>query len=502
LHPMTTPQMVTYAWRQLARRAGIVHGGATGTGFEALGVAVQYAAPEQVQADSHNLIVVPCRAEAWQELLERNDRSLTWIEPDRLVPNGVHLPFSDSVPVLFWGDGYEDGRKSFAERREDGAVVFYADILAATLFMLSRWEEMVVPARDSHDRFPATASVAFRQGFLDRPIIDEYGLILQAWLKVLRPGWQPTTARFSVKLSHDIDMVRSHASLYSATRTCAGDLLKRRSLAKAVQTLCGFISPAHDPKYRGILDLAELSQRHGLVSAFYFMGAKAGPYDRGYDPSSTLVSKCMRDLTDRGHEIGFHAGYYTLDDPKRFAWEKSRVEEITGNGKMGGRQHCLRFRVPDTWRTWDEAGMAYDSTLGYADHEGFRCGTCHPFHPFDIERGRELNLTEVPLIAMDVTLRQYRSLTPEQAEKRILLLAERCRRVNGVFTLLWHNSSLQDEWEPWATAYNRVLRHLTSQSAHGLHGTGSYRKSEACSTTTILPRGDCRIASLMRRIEP
>jgi hypothetical protein len=459
--PYLNDVAVSYAWRELARRAGA--GGLCSYGRMVVigGLSLCYGSPEKIGPSGRNIIVAPCRADAWQELLERNDRTLHWIEPDRLVPNGTGLPFSDSIPVLFWGDGYEDGRKPFAERREDGAVIFYADILAAALFMLSRWEETAVPARDAHDRFPATASVAYKQGFLDRPIIDEYALILQAWLKVLLPGWQPTTTRFSMKLSHDVDTVRSHASLYSAVRACAGDLLKRRSLAKAVKTLCAFISPACDPTYRGILDLAELSQRHGLASAFYFMGAKAGPYDRGYDPSSRLVKRCMADLANRGHEIGFHGGYYTVDDPARFAWEKSRVEGAVSNGPMGGRQHCLRFRVPNTWRMWEEAGMAYDSTLSYADHEGFRCGTCHPFHPFDIERGRELNLTEVPLIVMDVTLRQYRSLTPEQAEKRILLLAGRCRRVNGVFTLLWHNSSLQDEWEPWATAYDRVLQRLT-----------------------------------------
>lgn len=457
LYPMTTSQMVTYAWRELARRAGIVHDEATATGFEALGVAVCYNSPEQVPTGGRSIIVVPCRAASWQELLERNDRGLHWIEPDRLVPSGVRLPLSDSVPVLFWGDGYEDGRKPFAERRENGAVVFYADIIAATLFMLSRWEETVVPIRDNHDRFPATASVACRQGFLDRPIIDEYGLILQTWLKVLLPDWIPERSSFTVKLSHDIDAVESCLDLRTLARTFAGDLLKRHSPRRAGQTLLSRVSPGRDLLYQGIMELAELSERHGLASAFYFMGASRGAHDSGYDPSSSTVIRCMEDLARRGHEIGFHAGYHTLDDPARFAWERSRVQAASNNDEMGGRQHYLRFRVPDTWRMWEQAGMSHDSTLGYAEQEGFRCGTCHPFHPFDIEHDRQLALTEVPLIVMDRTLRQYRGLTPEQGQERILALADRCRRVNGVFTMLWHNSSLRDEWEPWAAMYRRVL---------------------------------------------
>ena len=40
--------------------------------------------------------------------------------------------------------------------------------------MLSRYEELITKDRDQHNRFPATASVAFKAGFLDRPIVSEY----------------------------------------------------------------------------------------------------------------------------------------------------------------------------------------------------------------------------------------------------------------------------------------------------------------------------------------
>ena len=58
---------------------------------------------------------------------------------------------------------------------------------------------------------------------------------------------------------------------------------------------------------------------------------------------------------------------------------------------------------------------------------------------------------------MDGTLYQYRDLTPEQGQARILELARRCKQVGGTFTLLWHNSSLDGEWRPWAEVYRRVV---------------------------------------------
>jgi hypothetical protein len=151
-----------------------------------------------------------------------------------------------------------------------------------------------------------------------------------------------------------------------------------------------------------------------------------------------------------------------LGNPVQFHIEKQRMDVALGETRYGGRQHYLRFRAPDTWRHWEGAGLTYDSTLSFADHEGFRCGTCHPFQPFDLEADRVLDVWEIPLIVMEVTLKNYRYLTPEQAENRILTLARRCQVVNGTFTLLWHNSSLQGEWVPWEQMYRRLLPKLAA----------------------------------------
>jgi hypothetical protein len=463
---MLTPSAIHYCWQQLIQR--IDNRGVVQRGIQPQigGITFIYGAPDTVdRADAPAIVVVPCAPTAWHALIEQCRLHLPHAPLAQLLPPGARLPFAEPLPILFWGDGYEDGGKPFAEQWKNGTVVIYADILAATFFMLSRWEETVVPIRDQHGRFPATASVAHKQGFLDRPIVDEYALILQAWLQTLLPNWTPQTPRFSVKVSHDIDHVRQFRSLFRAGRVLAGDLLKRRSLHLAGRTLQSLIAsrakPDQDPYLRGVYDLADISEQHGLTSSFYFMTAQPGPYDAGYAADESL-RRCIDNLRQRKHEIGFHPGYCTPEDPDRFAAEKARMDALVGIDRYGGRQHYLRFRTPDTWRLWEQAGLTYDSTLSYADHEGFRCGTCHPYRPFDVEQDRQLDLLEIPLIVMDGTLKQYRKLTPEEGEERILALAKRCKQVNGVFTLLWHNTSLQGEWGPWAAMYHRVMPQLAA----------------------------------------
>lgn len=464
-----TPHAVAYAWRQLAQRAGITPVASSGTGFETLDIPVAYTQPNQLHFDRPGLIVIPCRPTGWGDLLARAPHTLTWLPIKEILPSAASTPLDQPLPILFWGEGAEAGQKPFAEVAPSGSVIFHADLIATTFFMLSRWEETVVPIRDEHGRFPAMASVAYKQGFLDQPIVDQYALILSAWLKVLLPGWQPNPCRFTVKLSHDIDTVRVAASLPGVLKRVGGDLLKRRSLRQAWQTGLDFIwqtwAPERTSAFQGIYRLAELSRRYGLASAFYFMTANPGPPENDYELTSPLIKKCITDLYQQGFEIGFHPGYHTLNQPERLAAEKSRLDAVLGKTGYGGRQHCLRFQVPHTWRHWEQLGLAYDSTLTYADHEGFRCGTCHCFHPFDLEQDRQLNLKELPLIVMDVTLKRYRYLTPEQGQARIMELAWRCHQVNGTFTLLWHNSSLAGEWLPWAKIYQQVIKLLAELEA-------------------------------------
>jgi hypothetical protein len=381
------------------------------------------------------------------------------------VPRGAALPWSDSIPVLFWGEGAADGSTLFAKRLPDGSVLFLVDIISAVFFMLSRWEETVVPTRDEHERFPATASVAYKQSFLDRPVVDEYALILREWIKMLLPGWEPKLHPFSIKLSHDIDFMSRFPNSHAAFRRFGGDLLKRRSPGAAWRTVVDAtataLTPIHTSYYRGIHYLAELSRAYNLGNdVFYFMAAQPGPLNNDYDLASPPVRHCIDDLLEQGFEIGLHAGYYTLNDPELLATEKARLDDVIGKDQYGGRQHFLRFQTPDTWQHWERVGLEYDSTMAFASHEGFRCGTCHPFRPFDLNADRELKLWEWPLIVMDRTLRDHRKLSPELSEIRILELAQRCKRVEGTFTLLWHNSSLDWEWEPWRKVYERVVKAL------------------------------------------
>ncbi len=458
-----TPQAAAYAWRHLTRRAGLEH-----DRLEALGMTLVYASPDTVRPDRPAVVVAPCAPQAWDTLVQRSAHSLDWLLPQRVFPPREAAAHTERMPVLLWGQGAADGTRPFAEVRADGCLVFYADILAAAVFLLSRWEETDASAFDAHGRFPMEKSAAARHGFLDRPLVDEYALVLRAWLQHIQPGWQPKRRAFSVRLTHDIDHLRPFVSFSRGLLVLGADVLRRRSLRQAAHTAAQLREQAgalgSTAAARAVGELMELSTRAGLGGTYYFMAARPGRYQGGYDPAHPAARALIRAVQAQGFTLGLHPGYEAFLDPQRLAEEKTRLEAAAGEPLREVRAHFLRFRVPDTWRHFQEAGFTHDSSLGSSSLAGFRASTCHPYRPFDLERDAEMTLVERPLIVMDAALAAG-GRTPQAGCALALAMAERCRRVEGDFVLLWHNTSLIEEWTAWSAAYRELILRLADLQA-------------------------------------
>src|SRR3712207_9585471 len=93
--------------------------------------------------------------------------------------------------------------------------------------------------------------------------------------------------------------------------------------------------------------------------------------------------------------------------------EKEKLDTIISSKQYGCRQHYLRFSPNKTWKQHEQLKLKYDASLGYADRQGFRCGYCFPFKPYDIVRDEVLDVWEIPLIVMDVTRSEERRVGKE-----------------------------------------------------------------------------------------
>ncbi len=373
-----------------------------------------------------------------------------WMLPDAFCDTPR---VSSEVPVIYGQRIAEDSY--YGER--DGDIRLGVDIFGSALFMLTRYEEVVKSDRDEHHRFPATASLAYQEGFLDRPIINEYLEILWTCMKRLWPGLDRKQRQYRVVLSHDVDQpfsVIASSPVYVA-RNVMGDLIRRKDAGLALQRIQAYASRGTtreqlDPNatFDFIMDTSE---GHGLGSAFYFMAAKQrSRFDDGYPIGGGHIRRLLQSIATRGHEIGFHPSYDTFRDPMLARAElaglcKVMDEENIAHSPMGGRQHYLRWEVPLTWRIWDELGLAYDSSVGFPYDPGFRAGICYEYPVFDLLARAKLRLVERPLHFMDISM-LTEGCTDSETHRLIECLGAYrniCCRYNGDLCILWHNSNLR-----------------------------------------------------------
>lgn len=438
----------------------------------------------------------------WLELLleERYSVPVTLqIREDRWVMTLPHLDgcievmrtgtsFSGTtkdIPCSYWNAAGSGFRSPVAERlpapgvavlpeplvqsTQSGFQVNY-DFFSLAAWMMTRQEEVGCAIEDAHGRFPSSQSHAAQNGYLERPLVDEWFYVLRQLVMATWPGVVLRTLDARCLVSHDVDRP-SRAAFVPFPRflgSMISDVLKRRDLRSFLNAPAArFFSrdrlhPA-DP-VNTFSWLMSVSERHGLQSAFYFICGRTDPSkDAHYEPEHPAIRNLMREIHKRGHEIGLHPSYGTYCDASGLAAEAERLkricsEELIEQTVWGGRMHFLRWSHPTTLRAWVKAGMDYDSTLGYADVPGFRCGTCYEYPAFDTEADMVLPIRIRPLVAMECTVmaERYMGLGPtDAAREKFISLKDTCRAVGGNFTLLWHNSSFDCKQE--RAVYEDVL---------------------------------------------
>jgi hypothetical protein len=208
--------------------------------------------------------------------------------------------------------------------------------------------------------------------------------------------------------------------------------------------------------------LAGISKERGLHSAFFWKCSPRTRHDSGYPLNDPRIQRVIAELRAGDFELGVHPGYYTFHDRENLSREIAGLKSALHEDFPGGRQHYLRW-TPRTWLDWESCGLSYDSSVGFADHIGFRAGTSLPFRPWCWAENRELNLIEVPLILMDCTPVKYMRLKLQEGLERVRALAKRVEETGGLFTLLWHNTPLMDPaYDGW---YEGILSILDGAKA-------------------------------------
>ncbi|MCH2199215.1 MAG: polysaccharide deacetylase family protein [Flavobacteriales bacterium] len=361
-----------------------------------------------------------------------NQRGISEFEPE--------MTTWDDLPALF---------------PTQGEIPF--DVFSAVFFLASRYEEYLPYKGDQHGRFQAEESFAHKNGFLDRPLIDEWVLKLK---DTLNTRFQSSLELAPYSFTTTIDVDSAYAYRYKGLMRTLGGFAKdvvatdSQNLKDRFNTI--FLRK-HDP-FDTYDELHEIHQKYNVDVIYFFLLADYGLNDKGVSYKSRHLQQLVRRLGDY-YTIGIHPGYQSNRETHRFETELGRLATISRRDIEHSRQHFLMLKFPETYRRLLSNRIKEDHTMGYASLPGFRASTSRSFPFYDLEHESITALELHPFAVMDATLNMYQERTPEDASKVITTLAQKVKAVSGQFRILWHNESLSEKWgwEGWKGVYERAI---------------------------------------------
>lgn len=339
----------------------------------------------------------------------------------------------------------------------DGSCDIGFDIFAAVFYMVSRYEEYLPFQPDKHGRFKASDSLAFKNNFLQYPVVNIWIKHFKNTLAEKFPALQFRSSSFKAMVTYDIDIAyayKGRGKLRTVGAT-AWDIarLKFRNI------LNRFNSIVKDKDPWNIYDeLKNTILKNHLESIFFFLVGSYSRYDRNINYKDPLMTDLITKVSGYS-DIGVHPSYTSSEMPEKILIEKQRLEKILNKKIVKSRQHYLRFTLPDTYYQLSKAGITEDYSMGFADMPGFRAGTCTPFYFYDLRKEKATGLKVFSITCMDANFLYYSKLKPVESLDVILDLIREVKKVDGLFISVWHNNTLSDEgiYKDWKGVHDSVI---------------------------------------------
>ncbi len=311
---------------------------------------------------------------------------------------------------------------------------FQFDLIETIFFHISRVEEYFCKSSelDQHERMHSKHQLLVRYQLHQIPVVDH---LVFAFAKAIGLDVESQPTRF--RMTHDIDFIEKKNGLLGQLRTVAAAVLKMRDLQRAKRVL--------EDKAKNPFDTFDwlMLKNVKMEKVIYFLMGGTSKYDSHYELNDPTTQKAFRLAKKRGYKIGIHPSYNTWKDPEMMAQEKIKLEKAIGSEIDISRQHYLRFSFKETPAILEKLGIKEDSTIGYGDRIGFRCGTGFPYYLYDFKNEKAHSFLEVPLVFMESALLEETSFNAETLEKLWKDFLSK-NSENTMVTFNFHNSRFYD----------------------------------------------------------
>ncbi|MCX6280825.1 MAG: polysaccharide deacetylase family protein [Bacteroidetes bacterium] len=333
------------------------------------------------------------------------------------------------------------------------------DLFAASFYMVTRYEEYERHKHDKYGRFPAHESVAMKGKFLEFPVIHFWTDRLAELIIKRFPGLVITRPEYTFVPTIDID--HAYAFRCRGLSRTAGGIARSLMNFDFYDVLLRFkvLTGTEMDPYDTYGYIKKVHAQYNLSPYYFVLFADYGGDDNNIPVKHKAFHKLLLHL-DEEKKVGIHPSLSSNKHLRKLDLEHSGLGHVLEREITLSRQHFMKISFPRTYRNLVSVGITDDFSMGYASHPGFRSGIARPYYFFDLAKNEVLPLKIHPVTLMDVTMKDYLRLTPEQSIETIHRMISMVRSVGGEFISLCHNETFSEygRWLGWRNIYEELLR--------------------------------------------
>ncbi|MBM4403633.1 MAG: hypothetical protein FJ042_04520 [Candidatus Cloacimonetes bacterium] len=354
----------------------------------------------------------------------------------------------------------------------DDHCLFRKDVIASGFYFLTCWHEFIISERGlPQGRVDFRQSLQYRWDFTEIPVVDVYCHLIRGMMEQFLPElsreihWNEASG-FAVSLSHDIDYWdywtpghRKEMMSYNLKT------LRKRPLRALYKVLAHTIHKSifYNPwKHNRQIVRKELDRN--INSTWFLLASEQFEDERQNYLTDVVYREQIIDAIGQ-QEIGLHGSPQSAFDLDTLNQELETLVQA-GFNPTGFRTHYLHFDYQKSFSILEQAGIQYDSTLGYWENIGFRAGVSFPFFPFNLAENRPFHVLEIPLIVMDTTLHSPKAmgLNLRRARRRLIKMIDLADKYQSHITILWHNNIFDPvDFPGWGSLYWKTVDHALAK---------------------------------------
>ena len=332
---------------------------------------------------------------------------------------------------------------------------FAFDIFAAAFYLLSRYEEYLPHEKDMYGRYAFQNSLAFKEGFLEQPLINRWIDDFAITLKNKFPGIAIQPPSFKHIPTYDIDIAWSFKS--KGLWRNIGGFIKSPSLERI-----SVLAKLKKDPFDSYTFLKELHTKHKVAPVYFFLVATSrSRYDKNISPYNHRMWQLIKQHA-KLYSIGLHPSWKSNEKPDLIKKEKKILETAAGMPVTNSRQHYIKFSLPDTFQTLLDNNITDDFSMGYGSINGFRASVASSFYWYNLQTENSTTLRVHPFCFMDANSFYEQKQTAEESFAELMHYYHACKKINGQLITIFHNHFLGSDklYTGWKEMYATFISQL------------------------------------------